>query len=300
MGDFIYNNILKMNKFLLIDKPIWITSFDVLRKLRKIYNIKKLWHTGTLDPLATGLLLVAFWDYTKLIPYFEKAKKTYLFEICLDGTTPSFDKETEITYISEEQKEYYKDTLTIDKISSILKSNFSWPISQIPPKYSAIKIGWKKALDMVRKWEEFEVKKRDVIIHHIDIIDFNYPYITLEAEVSAWTYIRSIANDLWEIIGCWWYITKLRRTKIENLDLSLSCDLENLKLDDFLDEKYLFDSSKYVTLDEITLSKINNWLKVRWDFPFQKDIDLFVKNNEYITNIIKYDWECLSAVRKIV
>lgn len=289
-----------MNKFLLIDKPIWITSFDVLRQLRKIFNTKKLGHTGTLDPLATGLLLVAFWNYTKLIPYFEKAKKTYIFEISLDGTTPSFDKETEILCISKEKQLYFKENITKEQVEKILKNNFLWKISQLPPKYSAIKIGWKKALDMVRKGEEFEVKKREVTINHIDIIDFDYPRLTLEAEVSAWTYVRSIANDLWEIIGCWWYITKLRRTKIENLDLSLSHNIENLKSDDYLDEKYLFDSSKYIKLDEKTLEKINNWLKIKWDFPFQTNIDLFVKNGEFITNIVRYDWEVLSAVRKVM
>lgn len=299
-----------MNRFLLIDKPIWITSFDVLRKLRKIFNTKKLGHTWTLDPLATGLLLVAFWNYTKLIPYFEKAKKAYEFEISLDWTTPSFDKETEITFLSLEKKEYFKNTLTKENIDKILQEKFSWKISQMPPKYSAIKMWWKKALDMVRNWEDFEMKKREVNIFEIKILDFKYPLLTIEAEVSAWTYIRSIACDLWEILWTGWYITKLRRTKIENLDLSMSKELEDLidiplnkgeiKGDFFLLEENLFDKNKFIKLEDNILNKINNWLSVKWDFNFEKDTDLFVKNSEFITNIVSFDWEVLKSVRKII
>jgi len=288
-----------MNKFLLIDKPIWITSFDVLRKLRKVFGMKKLWHTGTLDPLATGLLLVAFWNYTKLIPYLEKAKKTYEFEISLDWVTPSFDKETEITFLSQEKKEHFKNTLKKDYINRILKDKFSWKIFQIPPKYSAIKIGWKKALNMVRNWEYFEVKWREVNIYNIKILALKYPKISIEAEVSAWTYIRSIANDLWEILWTGWYITKLRRTKIDNLDLSLSKELENIELKDILDEKFLFEKNRFIKLDEEVLKKINNWLKVRWNFNLPKDIDLFVKNDNYITNVVKFDWEILKSVKNL-
>lgn len=289
-----------MNKFLLIDKPIWITSFDVLRKLRKIFNTKKLGHTWTLDPLATGLLLVAFWNYTKLIPYFEKSKKSYEFEISLDWITPSFDRETKITFISEEKKEYFKNTLTKEYIDKILQNNFTWKIFQIPPKYSAIKMWWKKALYMVRNWEDFEMKKREVTIFDIKILKFNYPLLTLEAEVSAWTYIRSIACDLWEILWTGWYITKLRRTKIENLDLSLSKELENLELDEFLPEENLFDKNRFIKLEDNILDKINNWLKVSWNFDLERNIDLFVKNNEFITNIVSFDWEVLKSVRKII
>lgn len=284
---------------MLIDKPIWITSFDVLRKLRKVFSMKKLWHTGTLDPLATGLLLIAFWNYTKLIPYLEKAKKTYEFEISLDWSTPSFDKETEITFLSQEKIEYFKNTLTKDYINNILKNKFIWKISQIPPKYSAIKIGWKKALNMVRSWEEFEIKKREVSIYSIKILDFEYPKIYIEAEVSAWTYVRSIANDLWEILWTGWYITKLRRTKIDNLDLSLSKELESIELKDFLDEEILFDKNRFVKLDDKILKKLNNWLNVRWDFNLPKNIDLFVQNNDYITNVVSFDWEILKSIRNL-
>lgn len=132
------------NWFYLIDKPLWISSFDVIRKLRKITNIKKMWHTWTLDPLASGLLLLAFWNYTKLIPYFEKDIKEYEFKVKLDWTTPTFDMEYEPDLIQEDLQEKYKNELTIDKIDEVLKNNFLWKITQIPPKYSAIKIWWKK------------------------------------------------------------------------------------------------------------------------------------------------------------
>ena len=97
-----------MNAFFLIDKSLNITSFDVIRILRKKLNIKKIWHTWTLDPLATGGLLIAVWNYTKLIPYFEKDSKTYEFEVSFDGETDSFDLWTEVAYLTEEEKDIFK------------------------------------------------------------------------------------------------------------------------------------------------------------------------------------------------
>ena len=149
-----------MNAFYLIDKPLGITSFDVIRILRKKLNIKRIWHTWTLDPLATWGLLIATWNYTKLIPFFEKDNKTYEFEISFDWVSDSYDLWTEVRYLSEEEKKHFSWEITKEKISEILRNNFSWEISQVPPKYSALKINWKKALEKVKSWEEFELKPR--------------------------------------------------------------------------------------------------------------------------------------------
>lgn len=293
-------NINNINAFYLIDKPIWITSFDVLRKLKKILNTKKMWHTGTLDPLATGLLLVAIWNYTKLIPYFEKDTKEYEFKINLDWTTPSFDSETEIEYISEEKQKYFKESLTEEFIESILKNKFTWTISQIPPKYSALKIWWKKALDMVRAWEEFELKSREVTIYNIEVLGFNYPEIFLRAKVSAWTYIRSIAKDLWDILWSWWYITFLRRTVIWNLDLSSSQTLDNFDLNKKLEDENIFDKNKFIKLSENELKDVDNWKVIKNSFlDLEDNKEYFVKNEDFITNIVKKNDLELIPVRKI-
>ncbi len=285
--------------FFLIDKPSSITSFDILRNLRKKLNIRKMWHTWTLDPLATGLVLVAVWSSTKLIKYLEKKSKIYRFKIGLDWKTDSFDIDTEVNYITSDKKKYFKEKLTKDFINEILQKNFLWKIKQIPPKYSALKIWWKKALNLVRLWKDFKLKEREVSIDYIDIISFSYPDIIIEAKVSSGTYIRSIANDLWNILETWWYIKELRRIKLWNLDMRYAQKLDNFDKDKELDLNVLFSKDRFIKLDKDVLLKLDNWLFVRWDFWLKDGKDLFVKKWNKITNIVKYENSVLKPVRKI-
>lgn len=289
-----------MNAFFLIDKPINITSFDVIRILRKKLNIKKIWHTWTLDPLATGGLLIAVWNYTKLIPYFEKDSKTYEFEVSFDGESDSFDLWTEVRFLDDDRKKYFEETLNKQKLENILKENFLWEIIQIPPKYSALKINWKKALDKVRAGEVFDLVSRKCTIFEIKLLEFSYPKAKILAKVSAGTYIRSIANDLWKIIWSWAYVTELRRIFIWDLDVKFSQDLENFEEEKKLDLKEIFKNKNFETLNENILKKINNWLPVFWEFPFEKDSEIFAFDGENITNIIFYDGEKLLPKRKII
>jgi len=289
-----------MNRFYLIDKAIDYSSFDVIRVLRKTLNTRKMWHTGTLDPLATGGLLIATWNYTKLIPYFEKDKKTYEFTINLDWVTDSFDLAEEIQFLDKDLQEKYKKDLTKEKIQKVLEEKFNWKITQLPPKYSALKINGKKACDLVREWKEVEMNTREITIFNIEILAYNYPSLSLRAEVSAWTYIRSIASDLWSILWTGWYITKLRRTKIGDLDISLSQDLDNFDESKYLDINKLFKSKEFITLDTDILKKINNGLKVEGKFDYKVWEDLFVYNElGEVTNIVNYDGRILKAIRKI-
>lgn len=289
-----------MNAFFLIDKSLNITSFDVIRILRKKLNIKKIWHTWTLDPLATGGLLIAVWNYTKLIPYFEKDSKTYEFEVSFDGETDSFDLWTEVRFLDDKRKKYFQDNLTKEKLENILKENFLWEITQIPPKYSALKINWKKALDKVRAGEDFDLVARKCAIFEIKLLDFSYPKAKILAKVSAGTYIRSIANDLWKIIWCWAYVTELRRTFIWDLDVKFSQDLENFDKEKKLDLKEIFKNKNFETINENILKKINNGLPVFWKFSFEKDSEIFAFDGENVTNIIFYDGEKLFPKRKII
>lgn len=289
-----------MNAFFLIDKSLNITSFDVIRILRKKLNIKKIWHTWTLDPLATGGLLIAVWNYTKLIPYFEKDSKTYEFEVSFDGETDSFDLWTEVRFLDDKRKKYFQENLTKEKLENILKENFLWEITQIPPKYSALKINWKKALDKVRAGEDFDLVARKCAIFEIKLLDFSYPKAKILAKVSAGTYIRSIANDLWKIIWCWAYVTELRRTFIWDLDVKFSQDLENFDKEKKLDLKEIFKNKNFETINENILKKINNGLPVFWKFSFEKDSEIFAFDGENVTNIIFYDGEKLLPKRKII
>ena len=258
-----------------------------------------MWHTWTLDPMATGGLLIAVWNYTKLIPYFEKDTKEYEFTINLDWTTDSFDLAEEINFLDDSLQDSFEKKLTIEKLEKILKDNFTWKITQVPPKYSALKINGKKACDLVRKWKVVELKSREVTIFNIEIQDYKYPSLSLKAKVSAGTYVRSIAADLWELLGTWWYVTKLRRTKIWALDISLWQSLDNFREKENLDIKELFKNKEFITLDKEILEKINNWLKVTWEFDFKTWEDLFVYDENEVINIIEYDGKKLIPKRKI-
>lgn len=287
-----------MNNFYLIDKPIWITSFDILRDLRKKLWIKKMWHTWTLDPLATGLVLVAIGDYTKLIPFFEKDTKVYEFKVSLNWWTESYDLEKEIHFIDKELEEKLKNELTLEKLTEIIKKNFTWKITQTPPKYSALKIWWKKALELVREGIDFEMKKREVEIYEIEVLSYSYPEVFLRAKVSAWTYIRSIASDLWEIVWSSWYITYLRRVWIWNLFLNSSQELDKFDKNKFLDLEELFWREKFITLEEEIIAKMNNWLKVEINLEIMQ-WNYFIKNEDSVQNIVYYDWNFLIPIRKI-
>lgn len=288
-----------MDAFYFIDKPLGISSFDVIRNLRKKLNIKKMWHTWTLDPLATGGLLIATWNYTKLIPYFEKDFKTYEFEISFDWSSDSYDLWTQVKYLSLEEKKYFEKNITKQKIEDVLKEKFLWEISQVPPKYSALKINWKKALEKVKNGEEFEIKARKCNIFEIELLDFKYPFVLIRAKVSAGTYIRSIAFDLWKIFWSWAYVTKLRRTSVWNLDISLTQSLDNFDENKKLELKNIFKWNIFSDLPENILNKINNWLCVYWKFDYEIWKDIFILNKNMISNVVFYDWEKLIPKRKI-
>ncbi len=288
-----------MNKFYLIDKPIWISSFDIIRNLRKKLNIKKIWHTWTLDPLATWGVILAVWNYTKLIPYLEKDRKTYEFTVNIDWITDSFDLAEKIEYLDKKSQKKYKKEITKEKLEEILKNKFTWEITQIPPKYSALKINWQRAYKLAREWKEIVMKSRNITIFRIELLDYNYPKITLSAEVSAGTYIRSIAMELWEILGTGWYITELRRTKIWELDINLSQKLDYFDENNILDIKKLFKNKNFINLENNILEKINNWMSVFWDFNFPKFEDLFVFKGKDIKNIVEFDWSKIIPKKKI-
>ena len=285
--------------FYLIDKPIWFSSFDVLRVLKKKLNIKKMWHTGTLDPLATGALLVAVWNYTKLIPYFEKDNKEYEFTIQLNGITDSYDSETQVNYISEELQKKYKKELKLEDIQKIIEEKFSWEIEQVPPKYSALKIWWKKALDKVRAWEDFEMKKRKTTIFDIEILSYSYPTVTIRAKVSAGTYIRSIAFDLGKIIGTGWFISYLRRTKIDKLDVNNAQILDNFDQEQKFTEIELFWKEKIITLDESLIKRLDQGLITNMKNFQYPEGEYLVLSWDKISNTVVYNEGVLKPKRKI-
>ena len=207
--------------FYLVDKPKEWTSFDVCARMRKIVNTRKVGHTGTLDPFATGLLIVAVGKCTRLIPFLEKAKKTYTATILLGKTSPTLDPESEITDVA-----FDGEVPTKEEIEKIIEKNFLGKIKQTPPQFSALKIKGKKCCDLARKGERVEIKPRPAEVFRADIVKYSYPELTVEIEVAAGFYVRAFARDLGEKLVGGGICSELRRTAIESISVEDALPLE--------------------------------------------------------------------------
>ncbi|MCK9272592.1 tRNA pseudouridine(55) synthase TruB [Candidatus Gracilibacteria bacterium] len=287
--------------FYLINKPIGISSFFAISKLRKILNIKKVGHTGTLDPLASGLLLVATGNSTKLISYLDKARKTYIFSFNLDGYTESGDLGTPIHYLDNKLIEETQKTITKDKIKNLIESKFLGKITQIPPKYSAIKVNGKRAYSLARDGKEVQIPERIVEIFDYKLLDYNFPTVTLEMTVSAGTYIRTIAEDIGKELGLNAYTITLHRSKIGDLDESKSVDIENLKQTDSIPYSHLFPDFKEIILDPENISKISSGIILENKFSLTEGQKYFIKNEtlDYISLIEVKNNELFIIANKI-
>jgi len=288
-----------MNRFYLVDKPIWITSFDVIRQLRRKLGIKKMWHTGTLDPLATGMLFVATGNYTKLIPFFEKDVKTYTVKIALNGVTDSYDCETPINFLPKEKQNFFSQTLKFEDIQIMLEQAFLGTFFQLPPAYSAVKIDGKKALELVRAGKNVEMKPRSVTIFSCQILSYEYPSLELEVTVSAGTYIRSLAHDLWQKLGTGWYVTELRRTKIGNIDSQYAQNLEDFDEKNIVPLEHVLPHDMCIKLSEEEKKELDFWRKISAHGVYEEWKKYFVVQGENCTHVVKYEaWEFIPE-RKI-
>ena len=216
-----------MNKFeegqvLLIDKPLRWTSFDVIRKLRSILKIRKIGHAGTLDPLATGLLIVCTGKFTKKINEFMAQEKEYTGTFTVGATTPTYDRESE----PENIRDY--SFLTAEKISASTAA-FTGEILQKPPIHSAIKKDGKRAYTLARQGIEVELEPRKLTIREFEITAIELPVIHFRVSCSTGTYIRSLANDFGEALGCGAYLSSLRRTRIGEFNVSNSVKMEDFE-----------------------------------------------------------------------
>ncbi len=194
-------------KVILIDKPLHWTSFDAVRRLRSILQIKKIGHAGTLDPLATGLLIVCTGKFTKKINEYMAAEKEYTGSITLGAVTPTYDLES----IPEQQKEY--SFLTKETVAEATKQ-FIGDIAQLPPIYSAIKKDGVALYELARRGVEVELKPRNINIQSFELTAIELPVVHFKVICSTGTYIRSLANDFGAALGCGGYLSSLRRTRI--------------------------------------------------------------------------------------
>jgi tRNA pseudouridine55 synthase len=216
---------LKQGQVIFIDKPLHWTSFDIVNKLRyailKKFDLKKfkVGHAGTLDPLATGLLIVCIGKATKTIHQYQNLDKEYTGTFYVGATTPSYDLETEID-------KTYKTNHITDKLIYQTADNFTGEQLQMPPMFSAVKKNGKKLYEHARKGETVSVKPRKIYIKSFEILSINLPEIRFKITVSKGTYIRSLAYDFGKALGSGAYLSELRRTKIGDYSVDNAIDYQ--------------------------------------------------------------------------
>ncbi|MCF2497705.1 tRNA pseudouridine(55) synthase TruB [Dyadobacter chenhuakuii] len=221
------NNIPDEGEVILIDKPLTWTSFDVANKLKRACKFKKIGHAGTLDPLATGLLILCTGKKTKQIDTYQAQEKEYTGTLVLGKTTPSIDLETEF------DAEYPTDHITAEILESA-RLALTGSIAQTPPIYSALRVDGERLYKKARRGEEIEIKKRNVEISLFEIDATHFPSVDFRIICSKGTYIRSMVRDFGQLVGSGAYMSALCRTRIGAFELK---DAWNLT--DFIQQKRL-------------------------------------------------------------
>lgn len=241
-----------MNGIINVYKPEGITSFDVVRVIKKVANTSKVGHTGTLDPLAKGVLPICIGKGTKLVDYIMEGNKVYKAQLKLGEITDTYDREGKIL----ESKSYSK--LTEKKIIEVM-SSFKKQYDQIPPMYSALKVNGQRLYDLARKGIEVERKGRPVTIYEVEILNIDIPFVDFRVKCSKGTYIRSICYDIGEELGCGAYMTKLEREASGAFNIENSIKLENLTCDNF-SENLISMEDALKSYDSISVN--NNFSKL--------------------------------------
>jgi tRNA pseudouridine55 synthase len=207
---------------LLLDKPLTWTSFDVVRKVKNTLRIRKIGHAGTLDPLATGLLILCTGKKTKQIDQIQAQEKEYTGTFRLGQTTPSFDLETPV------DATFPFEHLTESEIQAAAQS-FVGLISQTPPLFSAVKVNGERAYELARRGDSAEIKSKQIEIKVFEVTRIELPEIDFQVVCSKGTYIRSLARDLGVVLGCGAHLTKLVRTRIGDYRLEDALTIEAIQ-----------------------------------------------------------------------
>ena len=210
---------------LLIDKPAGMTSFGVVARVRRVLSKAagkkvKVGHTGTLDPFATGLMILVYGKATKDAMTYTKLDKVYEATFVLGQVSSTGDPEGDITYVSTD--------VPAPEVLTAALEQFQGEIQQRPPIFSAIKINGQRAYKLARDGKEVEIPLRTVTIHSLELLDYTYPEVTIRTHVSSGTYIRSLASDIGEVLGTGAYCTQLRRTAIRDWKVEDAETLEQL------------------------------------------------------------------------
>ena len=207
---------------LVIDKPVGMTSHDVVQAVRNGTGLRRAGHTGTLDPRASGVLVILVGPAVRLSEYVSASDKRYQAIIRLGGTTDTYDADGKFTPTTD------PSNITEADFEEALKT-FVGEIEQTPPPYSAVKVQGRKAYEMARKGEEVELEPRIITVHHLEVLEWTPPEVVIDVHCSSGTYVRSLANDLGKKLGCGAYLVGLRRTKSGKFTLRDAVPLRKLQ-----------------------------------------------------------------------
>ena len=244
-----------MDGVLLLNKPVDFTSRDLVNKMSKKFNERKAGHTGTLDPFATGLMLLTFGKATKISTYLEAIEKTYVAELTLGITTSSLDTEGEIIEVKE------VNLPSREKLDEIFKS-FLGEIDQIPPMHSAIKVDGEPLYKKARRGEVIERKPRRVTIHDIKILSITGNKILFEVTCSKGTYIRTLGKDIADKIGCGGHLTLLTRTRIGSFKLKDAKNIDDVEITDLISVSDALSFFPSLIVDSFLEKKVRNGVKL--------------------------------------
>ena len=277
-----------MQGILIINKPQGYTSQDVVSKVKKILNVKKAGHTGTLDPMATGVLPVLIGEYTKLSKYLIEHDKTYVAKLKLGLKTDTGDLEGNVI----EEKEFDKSILEKSNVENVLKS-FLGKQKQIPPMYSAIKINGKKLYEYAREGVEVEVEPRDIELYKLNLLSIENDEIEFEVSCSKGTYIRVVCEDIAKTLGTIGTMSSLNRTIVDKFNIGQAITFEELEsIKENIDSRLIKMENVFDHLPKLTLNKRKEDLflnGVMLTFEYQDGVyNIYDSNNIYIgTGTIK-------------
>ena len=196
----------EVNGWVIFDKPVGMTSTRAVALLKRLFNAKKAGHAGTLDPLASGLLPIAFGEATKTVPFVQEGEKAYRFTVQWGAETDSDDSDGTVTRRTDRSP-------SAAEIAAALPA-FTGTIMQVPPAFSAIKINGERAYDLARDGEKVELVARPVTIRQLQLVEVIGSQAVLEARCGKGTYVRALARDLGRVLGCFGHVTALRRTRV--------------------------------------------------------------------------------------
>jgi tRNA pseudouridine55 synthase len=275
-----------LNGVLAVDKPVGLTSRDVVNHVQKLIRPDKVGHTGTLDPLATGVLLLAIGKATRLVEYAHFQRKSYEADFQLGAFSDTLDVEGQVTQVVGAE--------VIDQIAwQTEMSKWLGTITQIPPAYSACKVNGKRAHELARQGVQFELASRQVTIHHLELIKFEYPLVTMRIQCSSGTYIRRLGDDMARALGSAAVMSRLVRTQVGLHRLECSVGLEQLQSRESVASRTrplacMVDALPQLQVDIDDCRKLRNGIRLNLTETIQKQLDgsvAFVDANQSIAAV---------------